>query len=130
MCNNLDKEGYALTSFPNFLNHTSQDQALFQLESYKAMLEATRSPVLTMFIYSIYVPLCVHGVGQLPPCRSLCENSRKRVENMLNRAGVNWPFECSKFPAKNTGKLCISGPETKDKSLGIVTRKKGKLMLY
>jgi len=120
MCNDLDPQNYVRTSFPNFMNHSSQDVAQRELSHYSGIIDSGCSSVLKMFLCTLYIPICKIGVGQrIPPCKSLCQAARSGCEPLLNSAHIRWPhsMDCDRFPDENSGDLCISQPETPPKKV-------------
>ena len=111
MCSKLGADGYAMTSFPNFVNHTSQDQSISELDTYSQLLQSRQAPLLTLFICSVFIPLCTPGLGVVPPCRSLCTKAKETVSDAFRAGGVKWPFDCGRYPVEAEGTLCIThGP--------------------
>lgn len=113
MCNDLDPANYVLTSFPNFMNHSSADVAETELSRYTDIIESGCSAVLQMFLCSLYIPICKPRVGKrIPPCKSLCQQARSGCEPLLNSAHIRWPYsmDCDRFPEENSGELCVSLP--------------------
>lgn len=113
ICQQLDPENYLYTSFPNFMNHTSQFTATKELENYLPVIVSGCSNALQMFLCSLYIPICNPNVGKrIPPCKSLCQAARQGCEPLLNSAHIRWPssMECHHFPDENSGELCVSLP--------------------
>lgn len=115
MCNDLDPANYVQTSFPNFMNHSTQEIAQKELLQYTEIIDSGCSSVLKMFLCTLYIPICKVGLGsRIPPCKSLCQSARRGCEPLLNSAHIRWPhsMNCDQFPDENSGELCISQPET------------------
>ena len=82
------KQGYNVTSFPNILNHSNQDQAIQFLESLH--LDYTCSLYLIHFVCSTTFPLCTEGLfQQIGPCREMCYAVRESCGPVFDRLGIN-----------------------------------------
>ena len=97
MCRNLP---YNLTRFPNLLNHTSQEIANLEIHQFYPLVEVQCSPVLRLFLCSVYAPVCSVLPGIVKPCRALCNAARQGCEPLMRQYGFIWPakLSCEKFP--------------------------------
>nr|XP_015200674.1 PREDICTED: atrial natriuretic peptide-converting enzyme [Lepisosteus oculatus] len=100
LCMNLP---YNVTSFPNFLGHETQKETSISWESslFPALVQTNCYKYLMFFACTILVPKCDPETNQkVPPCRSLCKNSKERCESVLGIVGLQWPedTDCSQFP--------------------------------
>ena len=110
--------GYNTTIFPNNLDHDTQDEAQTSAHEMKVLADTECSPEISLFLCSLYAPVCTQMGKALPPCRALCQTSRRGCEGLMNKFGYNWPerFECQKFPKHG---LCVgrnssaTSPQTK-----------------
>ncbi|KAJ8262224.1 hypothetical protein GJAV_G00163990 [Gymnothorax javanicus] len=100
LCMNLP---YNITSFPNYLGHRSQKETSISWESslFPALVQTNCYKYLMFFACTILVPKCDSQSHQkVPPCRSLCRNSKERCESVLGIVGLQWPedTDCTQFP--------------------------------
>ncbi|XP_057289884.1 frizzled-4-like [Hydractinia symbiolongicarpus] len=113
VCRNLNGNGYAYTSFPNFLNQSSQQQAAADLNTYKPLITSNCAKELLLFLCTTYIPICQpeYTSFRIAPCKSLCRNSRRACEPTLKKSGYEWPenLNCNKFPEQNEG-VCVTLP--------------------
>ncbi|XP_013134496.1 PREDICTED: frizzled-2-like [Papilio polytes] len=56
MCRGI---GYNLTSFPNALDHDTQEEAGLEVHQYWPLVEIKCSPDLKFFLCSVYTPICI-----------------------------------------------------------------------
>lgn len=117
--------GYNTTIFPNNLAHDTQEEAKKSATEFTILVESQCSPEIALFLCSLFAPVCTQMHKALPPCRSLCKNSRDGCENLMNKFGFAWPerFECTKFPEEG---LCV-GRNTSASSQQTKNLKPGKL---
>ena len=94
---------------PNLLGHHKQEDAGPEAHQFAPLVKMKCSPDLRFFLCSLYAPVCTILDRPLPPCRSLCENSRKGCEYLMNSFGYPWPqnFDCSRFPVYGGEELCV-----------------------
>ncbi|KAI1883578.1 hypothetical protein AGOR_G00233020 [Albula goreensis] len=100
LCMNLP---YNTTSFPNYLGHQTQKETSISWESslFPALVQTNCYKYLMFFACTILVPKCDPQSHQkVPPCRSLCRNSKERCESVLGIVGLQWPedTDCTQFP--------------------------------
>ena len=90
---------YNMTSFPNLLGHTSQEDAALEVHQFFPLVKVECSPYLHPFLCSMYAPKCSPHSQQHKPCRSLCEEARFGCEPLLLRFGFSWPdsLSCEKL---------------------------------
>lgn len=62
MCRGI---GYNLTSFPNEMNHETQEEAGLEVHQFWPLVEIKCSPDLKFFLCSIYTPLCIEDYHQV-----------------------------------------------------------------
>uniref|UniRef100_A0A671P814 Atrial natriuretic peptide-converting enzyme-like n=1 Tax=Sinocyclocheilus anshuiensis TaxID=1608454 RepID=A0A671P814_9TELE len=100
ICMNLP---YNSTRFPNYLGHHSQKETSVSWESslFPALVQTNCYKYLMFFACTVLVPMCDPVTQQrVPPCRSLCRNSKERCESVLGIVGLQWPedTDCAQFP--------------------------------
>ena len=111
VCENI---GYNLTYMPNMFNHDTQEEAALEVHQFWPLLEMKCSPVLKIFLCSVYAPKCELHVlhakeNEFPPCRSLCESGRNGCAPLMRQYGFSWPegFRCNQFPKLGQNKTCL-----------------------
>ena len=101
---------YNETTFPNSLQHRSQEDAILELHQYQKLLLTGCAKYLKLFICSLFLPVCTVLEKPLLPCRELCEETKKAgCEAILKRyVNIAWPEQlaCHKLPSKND-LICI-----------------------
>ncbi|XP_048826455.1 atrial natriuretic peptide-converting enzyme isoform X2 [Brienomyrus brachyistius] len=100
LCMNLP---YNTTSFPNYLGHQTQKETSISWESslFPALVQTNCYKYLMFFACTVLVPKCdPESYQKVPPCRSLCRNSKERCESVLGIVGLQWPehSDCTQFP--------------------------------
>ena len=115
MCQNL---GYNTTLMPNKFNHRTQKDAALEIDKFSPFVEAGCSPMLQLFLCSLYVPPCdkdnVTG-KELLPCRSVCENATAGCLLIIEDYGAKLPWKmksCELWRSKSDNKTCLSGLNT------------------
>lgn len=110
MCDGLR---YNQTIMPNMLGHTKQEYAGIDVHQFYPLVKINCSPVLQLFLCTVYVPICTVLETPIPPCRSLCLSSRNGCEALMNKFGFRWPdsLDCNKFPIFGKDQLCVSNME-------------------
>lgn len=112
MCRGI---GYNLTSFPNELNHDTQEEAGLEVNQFFPLVEMKCSPDLKFFLCSVYMPICLEDYHKpLPVCRSVCEKTRLGCEPIMQKYKFPWPerMSCERFPVyQETEVLCMQPPE-------------------
>lgn len=108
MCKSMP---WNVTSMPNHLHQSSQQNARLSIEQYLALVETNCSSLLTFFLCSMYAPICLgqlHG-DPVPPCRLVCETVQRQCEPTVLKYNRTWPeaFSCKALPAYDEG-VCIS----------------------
>ena len=94
---------------PNYFKQQNQDDAEHELSQFTRMIQSKCSPVLRVFLCSLYFPPCADDARRVtPPCRSVCNTARRDCEPWMKRSGLKWPykFECSSFP-NPSGHACV-----------------------
>lgn len=106
ICKNIE---YNHTIMPNLLGHTKQDAADIDSYQFAPLVKVGCSQHMKLFLCSIYAPVCTVLDRPIPPCRSLCQYSRKGCENLMNKFGYQWPenFDCKLFPESGKNVLCV-----------------------
>ena len=116
MCKNL---GYNATFMPNRFNHKTQKDAALEIDKFSPFVEAGCSPMLQLFLCSLYAPPCnkdnINGKGLLP-CRSVCKNATAGCLTLMKDYGVKLPermVTCDLWPSKSDDKTCLFGRDTR-----------------
>ena len=102
---------YNETRFPNFMKQKTLKEAAEETELYLPLVRINCSPVLKLFLCSLYAPPCVQNYSsQLRPCREMCEKVKLGCESYMKRYAFNWPdyIECWNFPSFNGAEACIA----------------------
>ncbi|XP_041121840.1 atrial natriuretic peptide-converting enzyme-like [Polyodon spathula] len=105
LCMNLP---YNFTSYPNYLGHQTQKETSISWESslFPALVQTNCYKYLMFFACTVLVPKCdLETHKRVPPCRSLCKNSKELCESVLAIVGLQWPedTDCAQFPEENSG---------------------------
>ncbi|XP_021249519.1 atrial natriuretic peptide-converting enzyme isoform X1 [Numida meleagris] len=114
LCMNLP---YNYTSYPNYLGHRTQREASVSWESslFPALVQTNCYKYLMFFACTILVPKCdPHTNQRIPPCRTLCVQSKERCESVLGIVGLQWPedTDCTQFPDENSeNQTCLTPDE-------------------
>ncbi|KAL0273756.1 UNVERIFIED_CONTAM: hypothetical protein PYX00_006361 [Menopon gallinae] len=105
---------YNQTIMPNILDHQRQEDAGLEVQQYAPLVKIKCSPMIQIFLCSLYFPVCTILDKPLPPCRSLCTSARYGCETLLNSFGYAWPdyFNCDKFPETGKDDLCFGENHT------------------
>ncbi|PAA69990.1 hypothetical protein BOX15_Mlig029369g1 [Macrostomum lignano] len=105
---------YNRTNFPNILGHQTQEDADREIESYKALINVKCSSTLKLFLCVLYFPVCNVLRAHLKPCRSLCEENRRKCEPVMLRFNFGWAenLRCDQFQYYSENKLCINDNST------------------
>ncbi|KAL0970524.1 hypothetical protein UPYG_G00243230 [Umbra pygmaea] len=109
LCMNLP---YNSTTYPNYLGHASQRESSGSWESslFPALVQTNCYKYLMFFACTMLVPKCDTLTHQrVPPCRSLCRNSKERCESVLGIVGLQWPedSDCTQFPEEGQNVTCL-----------------------
>lgn len=122
MCKGI---GYNFTSFPNEMNHDTQDEAGLEANQFVPLVEMNCSPDLRFFLCSLYLPICIEDYHKrLPVCRSVCERARAGCAPIMQKYSFPWPerMACERFPEyQENDVLCMQPDEyanEKDQSHG------------
>uniref|UniRef100_A0A2A4K5Z6 Frizzled-2 n=1 Tax=Heliothis virescens TaxID=7102 RepID=A0A2A4K5Z6_HELVI len=110
MCRGI---GYNLTSFPNALDHDTQEEAGLEVHQYWPLVEIKCSADLKFFLCSVYTPICIEDYAKpLPACRSVCERARDGCAPLMQKYGFQWPerMACERLPrAGDPDQLAAAG---------------------
>lgn len=108
MCRGI---GYNLTSFPNTLDHDTQEEAGLEVHQYWPLVEIKCSADLKFFLCSVYTPICIEDYQKpLPACRSVCERARAGCAPLMQKYGFQWPerMACERLPRSgDPDQLCM-----------------------
>jgi hypothetical protein len=102
---------YNETRFPNFMKQKTQQEAATDTNMYLPLIRINCSPVLKLFLCSLYAPPCVKNYSSaIRPCRELCEKAKSGCEDFMKRFSFAWPdyIECNRFPPFNGPEACIT----------------------
>ncbi len=113
MCKSLP---YSQVSYPNSLNHQTQDEAGIEIHQFYPLVKVKCSSSLLLFLCVIYAPPCQNDPATNPllPCKSLCEKAKTGCAPLMNKFGFEWPdaLSCEKFPDEESfGQPCISSDD-------------------
>lgn len=110
MCQNI---GYNYTMFPNMFNHRTQIEASLALRHYIPLVDWVCYEWLPKFLCAMFVPVCTNTSVIIPPCRSLCAQSKQACLALMRTFGDQWPakFNCNNFPEEGSEKMCITGKQ-------------------
>ncbi|CAG0897707.1 unnamed protein product [Cyprideis torosa] len=106
LCQNLP---YNRTVYPNFLNHSNQDEAGKELSAFGPLINTTCSIGLPFFLCSLFAPVCTSRNNPVAPCRGVCERVRSECANFVGEFEYPWPdyLDCSQFPRQGEDD-CVS----------------------
>lgn len=108
MCRGI---GYNLTSFPNEMNHDTQEEAGLEANQFFPLVEMKCSADLKFFLCSLYMPICIEDYHKpLPVCRSVCERARSGCAPIMQQYSFQWPekMSCERFPVSgDPHNLCM-----------------------
>ncbi|KAH8373355.1 hypothetical protein KR009_001710, partial [Drosophila setifemur] len=111
MCRGI---GYNMTSFPNEMNHETQDEAGLEVHQFWPLVEIKCSPDLKFFLCSMYTPICLEDYHKpLPVCRSVCERARSGCAPIMQQYSFEWPerMACEHLPLHgDPDNLCMEQP--------------------
>lgn len=102
---------YNETRYPNFLKQKTQEEAAAESIIYLPLIRINCSPVIKLFLCSIYAPPCVKNYSSiLKPCREMCEKARNGCEVFMKSFNFAWPdyIDCSNFPSFNSAEACVT----------------------
>ncbi|XP_049543685.1 frizzled-2 [Anopheles darlingi] len=115
MCRGI---GYNLTSFPNEMNHETQEEAGLEVHQFWPLVEIKCSPDLKFFLCSMYTPICIEDYHKpLPVCRSVCEKARAGCAPIMQQYSFSWPerMACENLPVSgDADNLCMEMPNEDD----------------
>lgn len=118
MCRGI---GYNLTSFPNDMNHDTQEEAGLEANQFVPLVEMKCSPDLRFFLCSLYMPICIEDYHKpLPVCRSVCERSRSGCAPIMQQYSFQWPerMSCERFPVSGDPENLCMEPKDEGGSMG------------
>ena len=102
--------GYKHVQFPNFFNHSHQNDAGVKISKYWPLIEVKCSPLFQLFLCSLYTPICTStATRNVLPCRSLCRQVTSDCSYLMELYGFAWPegIRCQDFPDALDG-TCLS----------------------
>ncbi|XP_075257210.1 frizzled-5-like [Convolutriloba macropyga] len=105
MCKQI---GYNATTFPNELDHNTQNEAGMEIHQFWPLVEIGCSDQLRFFLCSKYVPICLPNFSKtLQACKKVCEVARAGCEPVMQHYGFEWPerFDCDKLITKEESLL-------------------------
>ena len=109
LCRNI---AYNETRFPNFMKQKTQEEAAADTQLYLPLIKINCSPVLKLFLCSLYAPPCVKNyTSTLKPCREMCMKAKSGCESTMQRlVGFNWPeyIDCWRFPSFHGADACVT----------------------
>lgn len=115
MCRGI---GYNLTSFPNEMNHDTQEEAGLEANQFFPLVEMKCSADLKFFLCSLYMPICIEDYHKpLPVCRTVCERARSGCAPIMQQYSFQWPekMSCERFPLSGDPQnLCMEQPSYTD----------------
>lgn len=112
MCRGI---GYNLTSFPNEMNHDTQEEAGLEANQFFPLVEMKCSPDLRFFLCSLYMPICIEDYHKpLPVCRSVCERTRAGCAPIMQKYSFPWPerMACERFPEYQENDVLCMQPDS------------------
>ncbi|XP_060577338.1 secreted frizzled-related protein 3-like isoform X1 [Ruditapes philippinarum] len=102
---------YNMTRMPNHLHHSTQENARLAIEPYGELLKQNCSADLLFFLCAMFAPICTPHFQKaaIPPCRSVCERSKRGCEPLMNKYNFSWPadLDCNLLPEYDKG-VCVS----------------------
>ncbi|XP_062899263.1 atrial natriuretic peptide-converting enzyme isoform X2 [Mobula hypostoma] len=103
-CMNLS---YNTTIYPNLLGHMEEKRAsnVWMNHRFSSLIWTACYKYSIFFVCTVFFPKCDPETNQpVPPCRSLCEESKDHCELFLRAFGDYWPtiLDCSQFPMENS----------------------------
>jgi len=102
---------YNMTRMPNHLHHSTQENARLAIEPYGELVKENCSADLLFFLCAMFAPICTPNFQKeaIPPCRSVCESSRRGCEPVMNRYNISWPvdLDCDRLPEYDKG-VCVA----------------------
>lgn len=106
-----DNAGYKAVQFPNYFNQTYQNDAGVKIAKYWPLIEVKCSPLISLFLCSLYTPICTTTVTRnMLPCRSLCQQVTNDCSYFMKvYDGFGWPegMTCEDFPDGDDG-TCLN----------------------
>ncbi|GFO05460.1 frizzled [Plakobranchus ocellatus] len=112
MCKDME---YNETIMPNKLGHMKQSVAGLEVQQYFPLVKVGCSSELSLFLCTLYVPVCTMMGQAIPPCRGLCEEARIGCETLMNKFGFKWPenLYCDNFPEEGKD-VCVVKTKSDD----------------
>ncbi|XP_049826368.1 atrial natriuretic peptide-converting enzyme [Aethina tumida] len=117
------KVPYNFTVYPNYMGHFGQRDAQQELESYDAVVDVRCYELAALFLCSLFVPKCGPSGVVVRPCRSLCEETKKRCGFFLDVFGLSLPdyLDCELFPESSDPNECVGHEEVQAEKLKALT---------
>lgn len=106
LCQNIP---YNMTVFPNHFRHKTQEEAGLEVHQFYPLVLTNCSSYLTLFLCSLYAPICTILNRPPLPCRGLCNRVKDGCLPLLQKFGFSWPesMACEKFPKRNGPGICV-----------------------
>ena len=86
---------YNLTTYPNILQHQSENEAEKALLRYLPLISSNCAPELQPFLCSIHAPQCLKDGQVVLPCKSLCERVTNACQSSMATLQFEWPAQLS-----------------------------------
>ncbi|CAC5369514.1 CORIN [Mytilus coruscus] len=100
---NVCSSFYNATSFPNFYNHKSYEEAVTYFQNdLQPVIDSGCSNLASLFLCGLNFPSC-HKARQLLPCRSVCQQYN---------TDCSVSIDCSQFEDSTDRNLCLTMPTT------------------
>ncbi|CAH0562588.1 unnamed protein product [Brassicogethes aeneus] len=113
------KVPYNFTVYPNYMGHFGQRDAEHELEVYDAVVDVRCYELAALFLCSLFVPKCGPVGDVVRPCKSLCEETKKRCGFFLDVFGLALPdyLDCDLFPESINPNECVGHREVQAEKL-------------
>ncbi|XP_052085340.1 uncharacterized protein LOC127722981 isoform X2 [Mytilus californianus] len=109
---NVCSSFYNATSFPNFYNHKSYEEAVTYFQNdLQPVIDSGCSNLASLFLCGLNFPSC-HKARQLLPCRTVCQQYN---------TDCSVSIDCSQFEDSTDRNLCLTMPTTTTESTTIMT---------
>ncbi|KAL1465624.1 hypothetical protein WDU94_005178 [Cyamophila willieti] len=115
------KVPYNYTLFPNYLGDFSQSDAQTDLEAYEAIIDVRCYELASLFLCAAMVPPCSSQGYFLRPCRSLCQETKRRCGFFFDVFGLPLPSmeNCNLYPddMKYSDVKCVGHKQVKEEKI-------------
>ncbi|KAK6618238.1 hypothetical protein RUM44_002689 [Polyplax serrata] len=112
------KVPYNFTTFPNHVVNMNQDQAEQELDLYDALVDVRCYELSALFLCSVFVPKCGRQGELLYPCKSLCEETKRRCGFFLEVFGLpalpEYLMQCNLLPDSDDPDACVGHREVRE----------------